>query len=436
MNKPTIALLPWGNLLEDFIDNLGVSLETFCTEFTGSWLFGYIDALETAGVSTVLVCVSARVKEPTYFNHRPTGAKVCVLPTARVYRLLQKIMLNPYGRNVWEVFGKPHGKRLLFLPAFALLAKIVLYLPTPPVLLARELRQQHCAAILCQEYEYPRFDISVLVGRLTRIPVFASFQGGDYQRSHLESLTRPLAIRFSSGLIIPATNEINRVKTKYSSKLPKIARIFNPVNLDLWQAVGRNEARHKLEIPLEARVAVWHGRVWIGKKGLDVLLDAWEIICREHPGKDMRLLLVGTGQDAEEIARQIKIRQLPGVMIFNKFYNDRQELVSFLSAADVYVFPSRHEGFAVALIEAMACSLPVVAADASGVLDILAGDEKSGGLIVPRGDAVALASALDRVLGDKELGLQLGEQARRRVEEYCSFEAVGKALRSFILGEI
>ena len=105
-NTPTIALLAWGNVLEDFIDSLGVTLETFCTEFTGSWLFGYIEALAVAGVRTELICVSARVKKPTYFTHLPTGATVCVLPTTRIYRLLQRRMLNPYGRNVWQVFAR------------------------------------------------------------------------------------------------------------------------------------------------------------------------------------------------------------------------------------------------------------------------------------------------------------------------------------------
>jgi hypothetical protein len=39
---PTIALLPWGDLIEDFLDTIGVSFEAFCNEMTGGWLFGYI----------------------------------------------------------------------------------------------------------------------------------------------------------------------------------------------------------------------------------------------------------------------------------------------------------------------------------------------------------------------------------------------------------
>lgn len=84
-------------------------------------------------------------------------------------------------------------------------------------------------------------------------------------------------------------------------------------------------------------------------------------------------------------------------------------------------------------LEAMACGLPVVAADASGVSDIIENGEASGGLLVPRGDATALALALSRVLDDEVWGRQMGQLARRRVEDCFSLEAVGKQLRGFLL---
>ncbi|HJY80204.1 MAG TPA: glycosyltransferase family 1 protein, partial [Candidatus Binatia bacterium] len=210
--EPTIALLPWGNVLEDFIDTIGVSLETFCNEFTGSYMFGYVGALRRAGVRTVLVCVSARVAKPSRFTHKPTGATVCVLPAPWIYRALRRNMCNPYGRTVRHIFGEIRGTRLVLFPALVVLRELVLYLTTPVRLLARELRRENCDAMLCQEYEYPRFDVCVLLGRLMRLPVFATFQGGDYQRSHLERLVRPLALRACAGLIIATQSEVRRVR--------------------------------------------------------------------------------------------------------------------------------------------------------------------------------------------------------------------------------
>ncbi len=45
--QPTVALLDWSQLLEDFLDNIGVSFEAFCREMTGGWMFGYVEALQS-----------------------------------------------------------------------------------------------------------------------------------------------------------------------------------------------------------------------------------------------------------------------------------------------------------------------------------------------------------------------------------------------------
>lgn len=432
-NCPTIALLPWGNVIEDFLDTIGVSLESFCKEFTGSWMFGYVNALRRVGVRTVLVCISARVAVPARFTHAPTGATICVLPAPRIFRAIRRKMLRPYGRTVKQAFGEVRGARLLLFPLLVMLREMVLYLTTPLGLLARELRREGCNAILCQEYEYPRFDACVLLGQLMHLPVFASFQGGDYQTSRLERFLRPLTVRACTGLIIPPQTEVQRVRVRYGISPAKLARIFNPIDLEVWSATDRSKARAGLGIPLDARVVVWHGRVSIRQKGLDILLDAWERVCCERTGRDLRLLLVGTGQDAEELRQRIAAMQLRGVLWMNEFVHDRAAIRHYISAADVYVFPSRHEGFPVALIEAMACGLPVVAADAQGVPDILEGGEASGGLVVPRNDTAALALALGRVLDNEVWSRELGKRARCRVETCFSFEAVGKQLRTFLL---
>src|SRR5262249_42962211 len=359
------------------------------------------DALERVGVRTVLICISARVAIPSHFTHGPTGATICVLPAPRIYLALRRKMLNPYGRTVKQVFGELRGTRRVLFPPLAVLRYLLLNLSTPLVLIARELRREGCDAILCQEYEYPRFDACVLLGKVMRLPVFATFQGGDYHRSHIERYLRPLTLRACAGLIIATQSEVRRVQSRYGIRPPKLARIFNPIDLEIWSATDRSQARAALGIPRDARVVVWHGRISIWQKGLDILLEAWERVCREHTGRDWRLLLVGTGTDAEDLRRCIAATQLRSILWVNEFVHARGAIRRYLSAADVYAFASRHEGFPVALIEAMACSLPVVAADAQGVPDILEGGEASGGLVVPRNDAAELALALSRVLDNE-----------------------------------
>jgi starch synthase len=298
-------------------------------------------------------------------------------------------------------------------------------------MLARELRHERCGAILCQEYENPRFDVCVLLGWLLRIPVFATYQGGKWWLGPLERLLRPQALRACAGIIVGSGIEATRVQRRYGLPANKIARIFNPVDIRSGRT-DRLQARAALGIPSDARVVVWHGRVE-PVKGLDVLLEAWDQIRRERQGRDLRLLLVGTGSYSGMLHRRLdKAPPLRGVEWRDEYVHDRAVIRRYLCAADVYTLPSRHEGFPVAPIEAMSCGLPVVATDVPGVADILAGGDVGGGRIVPIGDAPALATALGRLLDDDAQAQALGRRARQRVETAFSLEAVGAQLRRLL----
>ncbi len=199
-----------------------------------------------------------------------------------------------------------------------------------------------------------------------------SFQGGDRSLSVLERILRGSAIRACDGLIIGSRSEAKRVRSRYRVTPEKTVRIFNPLDTRTWMPKPRGEARTALGIPPDAQVVTWHGRVEIRRKGLDVLLDAWARVCGEKPETDVRLLLVGSGNDVRELDRLIADRALRGVHWLKGYIRDRGTIRDYLSAADLYVLASRVEGFPVAPIEAMACGLPVVATDVPGVADIFA----------------------------------------------------------------
>lgn len=407
---PTVALLAAGDRFEDFHDKIGISFETFRTELTGGWLFNYVEALRSAGVRTVLIFASARVDAPTRFIHSPTGATVWLLPSPRLHRKV---------RSASERWARGSD----------FLASVASYLATPVRMVVRTLRSESCDAILCHEYEYARFDVSTLLGRTLGLPVFGTYQGADHTATW-ERPVRRLAVRHSSGLIIGATAEIRRVRRAYHIPSERISKIPNPIDVTGWRPVDRSEARNELDISEAARVVVWHGHVQMWRKGLDVLLDAWELICTERPTANLLLLLVGTGRNTGELRDRVEGKER--VRWIDRYVLDREELWRYICGADVYTLPSRDEGFAVAPLEAMAAGLPVVAADASGVADLLAGGEDAGGLIVPREDPTALAAALLRLLDDDALAKDLGARGRRRAEQEYSLEIVGRRLRQVL----
>jgi hypothetical protein len=183
--EPTIALLHCYDLIDDFLDSIEISFDTFCQEFVGSWIFGYIHALKTAGVQTVLFCISARVTEPSRHQHRPSGATIWVLPASRAYgnyRTMRDRLLRAYGGNSGQSFTEisdPNATRRSMLTRIKDIFKSAgTYLSTPVDLLAIALEQEGCQAILCQEYEFARFDTCVGLGKRLGLPVFATFQGG------------------------------------------------------------------------------------------------------------------------------------------------------------------------------------------------------------------------------------------------------------------
>lgn len=430
---PRVAILPWGDVIEDYLDAIGVSLDAFATQMEGGWLFGYADALRTAGVDSMVVCFSQQLREPRTFTHPQSGLQTRVLPASGLYLSLRRRMRDPYGRTVHEAVG-PRAWPSRWM--WKILRPFIPYLATPPARLRRELEHVGCSAILCQEYESARFDVAVAVGRSLSLPVFASFQGGVSQTSPLESWVRPWSLRAASGLVIGPRREIERVEATYALQGTPVVQIFNPVDASGWEGPSARPAvRRELGIPVDSRVVVWHGRVDMRRKGLDVLVEAWRALRLRDPEANHHLLLVGSGRDDAELEGALaELGALyASVTWVREFVLDRDRIKRLLAAGDIYVFPSRHEGFAVAPLEAMAAGLPLVGADAPGVRDVLPQPQLCGGIVVPTGDAVSLAEALMRLVSDPELTRALGERAQVRVREHFSLEAVGKELAGFLV---
>jgi glycosyltransferase involved in cell wall biosynthesis len=417
-SRPRVAIFNSQDLIDDWIDHLEVSVDELRHELVGSWLFDYPRALGRADVDTSLVFFTRYVSRPERTVHEPSGARLWLVPAPAVHSGLHKTLGTPPLSHRWA--------------AQAVLRHLGPYTATPPVVLRRILRADRCDAILCQEYDCPRFDVLVGMGRLLDIPVFPSFHGGHYQ-SRLERILHPLTVRACAGLIISSTAEAERVQQRYRVPPEKIARIRNPIDLDAWAPEDRTDARAALEIAGDALVVAWHGALYLDTKGLDVLVDAWDRISRSRPDRDLRLLLVGGGADAPELRRLIAARALRGIELVDRFLHDRTAIRRYLSAADIYVFPSRYEGHPNALVEAMACGLPVVASDTTSVPEIVGAGPSAGGIVVPRGDAPLLADALGHLIDDDEARAAYARHARERVGAELSLDVIGRRLRDFLV---
>jgi hypothetical protein len=83
-SKPTIAIFPWGDVIEEFLDPIGLTVEDFVERMSGGWLFGYVTALQQVGWRPIIVFGSECKDTITRLIHPGTGAPVWMVPGARV----------------------------------------------------------------------------------------------------------------------------------------------------------------------------------------------------------------------------------------------------------------------------------------------------------------------------------------------------------------
>jgi glycosyltransferase involved in cell wall biosynthesis len=162
-------------------------------------------------------------------------------------------------------------------------------------------------------------------------------------------------------------------------------------------------------------------------------MQAWQRLRAARADRVLRLLLVGWGRDGDLLREMIGNLPSPEEVVWiDRYVHDSDEIAGYLRAADVYCLPSRHEGFAVAALEAMACGLPVVASDVPGISDVFLDGHSSGGLIVRPGAPDELAHSLGTLLDDSIRRNALGVAARRTVEEKFTIDEVGNQMWDFM----
>ena len=159
-------------------------------------------------------------------------------------------------------------------------------------------------------------------------------------------------------------------------------------------------------------------------KGHRYLLKACRIL--KERGIDLRCHLVGSGPQKHALEEQIEQEELRDVVQLHGG-QPRESVARLLAAMDVAVLAShptpdgKREGVPVALMEAMAAGLPVVASGISGIPELV--DDGSTGLLVPSGDPIAVAEALERLSFDPELRRAMGQAGRARVVREFSLTA-------------
>jgi phosphatidylinositol alpha-mannosyltransferase len=154
------------------------------------------------------------------------------------------------------------------------------------------------------------------------------------------------------------------------------------------------------------------GRIDEPRKGLKVLLEAFESLLHDRPG--LRLLVAGPG-DIDQVRTALPPRLVDRITFLGLV--SEEDKARMLATADVYVAPNLGgESFGIILLEAMAAGAPVLASDLDAFERVLDGGRS--GVLFRTGDPADLAAKADELLGDPALRAEMTERGNRTVQRY------------------
>lgn len=243
-------------------------------------------------------------------------------------------------------------------------------------------------------------------------------------------------------LIIGCSEHItNLVRERFPQHADRCTTVYNGVGTG-QRSVDRTPQRDVIELLNVGRVSP--------EKGLHVLIDALERLIPSHP--QLRLTILGE-ESPVPLEFAVKIATDPLVKNLERFYGasylhqlrDRMSAevskrvtfvdrvshanaLRYYQGADIFVYPSIFESFAIPPVEAMAAGVPVVASRVGGMQETI--DHEHTGLLVGREDPVALAHAIERLVESPALRRSFGEAGAIRAEERFAWETITGCLES------
>jgi glycosyltransferase involved in cell wall biosynthesis len=274
-----------------------------------------------------------------------------------------------------------------------------------------------------------------LAARLAGVPVVVDTFRGIYYREEMHPawrrlflLTARLAASCAHVILAQSRENLEMAVREGICPPDKIEHLgngidvvrFDPAALDL-AALAR--VRDELGLPEGAPVVGFVGRL-VAEKGIPEILKAARIILQDLP--QTRFLFVGPADPDKPDALAPELAHDCGVAEASLFAGLRQDMPEMYALMDVFVLPSHRESFPRSPMEAAAMGVPCVVTDVPGCREAV--EAGHNGLLVPLGDAQALAGAILELLTDEEKARRMGAEGRRlareRYDERSVFEKV------------
>jgi glycosyltransferase involved in cell wall biosynthesis len=348
--------------------------------------------------------------------------KISILHLAKKYagnRPLRNIMIlgtdpERYKVKVCYLSGKPDGKNLLDRHGLS----IYLDVDNPgkhkirtTIMLRNCLKTERPDILHCHRHAASVFGILSKLTRKTKI--IAHVHGLGRTRSFKRRFTNWLLLRHVDKIITVSDSvRLDVINTNWNMDPAKVVTVRNSVDLEMIDKVkiSKMDARLKLGIAEDEVVFGTVGRL-VPTKGQSYLIDAFYEVQRKI--SNSRLVIIGDGPLFKKLNKRAEELNISSRVLFTGFREDVLELIRGL---DVFVLPSLAEGLSIALLEAMASKLPVIASDVGGIPEVFVSSHC--GRLVPPKDVSALSSAMIDIGSlTHEQKTLLGDSGRKRIEK-------------------
>ncbi|MDP3948201.1 MAG: glycosyltransferase [bacterium] len=263
--------------------------------------------------------------------------------------------------------------------------------------------------------------IGLKIKKKLHIPMFMTFhtlalmknlveRKEDYQRIKSEFVL----VKNSDKIIATSETDLEYIHTLYDSPLKKISILTPGIDLAVFKPTEKKLAKKSIGASLNHKLILFVGRI-VPLKSIDVLLYAIKILVKKNPELTICLWIIG--EESKEARRLVLLRKILKIEAFVKFVGkmDHRKLPNYYNAAEVLVLPSQYESFGITALEAMACGVPVITTDVTGVSHLL--DKKHSPLLTSANNPIMLARKINHLLTDADEHKKMSSEVSKKVRD-------------------
>lgn len=320
-----------------------------------------------------------------------------------------------------------HHPRVFSLPAIGKSLDALFYFSSI-FLFVRRLRRRFPFDLIDAHFTYPDGVAAVLLGKALGCPVVLTMRGNEITVMHTRWRRRQMRFALRRARTIAVSEWLRELAADLGVPRERVRVIPNGVDRSIFHPRDRHAARDALGLPRDRPIVVSVGG-FVADKGHELVLDLLPALRRVHPG--LIYVAVGNPGGGESRLRSIERR------IAAEGLNDcvrlavarpHDEIAQWLAAADAFCLATAREGCSNAILEALACGVPVVTTRVGGNADLIR--DGVNGFLVPYFDASAFAEAILAALSRPWDRQAIAQQAAR------SWEDVGDEVMEELLAAV